>query len=387
MKPNKIIILLSLVVIVLSFSACSNTVSNESQSTASSKSQSKDIPKIVPAKLSDDPYSYDVSINGTAYTFPVLYSVFEQNNWACKDLGTDTLQPAGIAEKTLTNGKQNIEVKLFNSGDTNLQLSECYVAGVTIDATSKENGTTMSISKDITLGSTYEEVIKAYGKASNEGKTQSINKLTYTSDFYSYYEISIDTKINQVVSIMMENLVAPKKSSTDETIPEVVRNYKSPSVLGNDLLAFNVKYDGILYKLPAPISEFAKNGWVLLSDGKELVHGGGSGPIIKLKKGKQVIVAQSSNYSNNKEFLKNCFITDLEYSRKDTAIHLELPKGISEKSTIEEVIAAYGKPASEDEEIGLKYYSYGGLDQAVSFTTKDGKIQEISVMSSPHSLK
>ena len=77
--------------------------------------------------------------------------------------------------------------------------------------------------------------------------------ISYKSDDYSEYNISF--KDGKIDMISVNNAVA----NTD--ILDLVKNYKAPTSLADDLLSFQVKLDGTLYKLPIPIQELQKNGW------------------------------------------------------------------------------------------------------------------------------
>jgi len=394
---KKLLSMLSLSILVLSLAACSKAASNKSvadttkKQTGSIDSKKTDATvKPVSGKISEDLYHYDVSLNGVVYTLPTSFSTLEKNGWVGTDFTKDTLEPDQYKLETLTNGKQIINIKITNFGVNVSPLSDCLIGGISIDSDNKKNGTTLAIAKGIAIDSTYDEVIAAYGKASEEYKGDTINKLTYKSGTYSDYAISIDTTTKKVISIDIENLVPPATAETtavDTELPAEVKNYKAPSSLGTDLFAFQVKYGGVLYKLPVPINELVKNGWVLQSDGAKVIAAKSSAVGIELRKDNQVLRTQIQNYSDKGQPLKNCFATYVEYYNNGAMISLELPKGISEKSTMEEVTAAYGKPDETEESSSLKFYTYGKIFQEVSFTTENGKIQKISVSYSPKELK
>ena len=280
-------------------------------------------------------------------------------------------------------------IQIANFGTNVSPLSKCHVGGITITSDDKKKGTSISIAKGITLDSTYAQVIAAYGKPSEQYKGDTLLKLTYKSGNYSNYEISIDNKTKKVYSIGLENLVAPTKvqtTSVDTKAPAEVKNYKTPSSVGKDLLSFQVKYSGKLYKLPIPIAELIKNGWVLQSKSAEVIAAKSSAVGVELRKDNQVLRTQITNYSDNGQPLKYCFATYIEYYNNGAVIPLELPKGISEKSTMAQVIAAYGKPTKTEDSTSFKYYTYGKIFEEVVFMTKGDKIEKIEVNYAPKEL-
>jgi|GEM_PF-1505914 len=395
-NPKKILLLLSLIVPVLSFVACSKIFPKKTVPTTTQKqTESVDIKKTEGTKktasgtVSDDLYKYEVLINGIAYSLPTSFSTFEKNGWVGTDFVKSTLAPNKYKIAYLKNGEQEMMINIANFGMDVSPLSKCYVGEVTIDSQNIKKGTTISIAKGITIGSTYDQVIAAYGKPSSEYKGDTLVKLTYKSGDYSNYEISTDSKTKKVYSIKLENLVPPVEAqtkSTDTTLPAVVKNYKAPSSVGKDLLSFQVKYGGNFYKLPVPITELIKNGWVLTSDSSKVIAAKSSAVGVKLRKDNQVLRTQIENYSDKGEPLNHCFATYIEYYNNGAMIPLELPKGITEKSSIDQVIAAYGKPIKVEESSTYKYYSYGKIFQEVVFMTKNGKIEKIELNYAPKEL-
>lgn len=392
---KKIPFILSLIVLISSFTACSKPASEKpkeqakNETTTTTKDNTKEATKATSDSISDDLYSYEVLINGVAYSLPTPFSNFKKNGWIAKDFGNDKLKPNQYALKTLKNGEQIMLIRIANFGTNVTPISECSVAGVRIEPGVNAQGATISIAKGITVGSTYDEVIAAYGKPSDEYKGESLTKLTYKSGIYSDYNIGFDTKSKKVQSIEIKNLVSPEKMQTKSVnteLPAIVKKYKAPSNIGKDLLSFQVKYGGDYYKLPAPITEFEKNGWVLQSNAAKVIAAKSSDVGIELRKGNQVLRTQIENYNDKAEPLKHCFVGYVEYSTNGAQIPLELPKGISEKSSIDEIIAAYGQPAKTKESSSFKYYTYGKVFREVVFITDKGKLIKIQVKYLPKEL-
>ncbi|MBU3175548.1 hypothetical protein KPL47_04120 [Clostridium estertheticum] len=393
---RKMLLLLSLIVLVLSFTACSKKVATKTVPATSEKQTAtvdskKAVATTKPASvaISNDLYQYQVLINGIAYSLPAAFSTFEKNGWVGEDFLKSTLAPNKYKIVYLKKGEQTMMINIANFGTDVLPLSKCHVGAITIDSENIKKGTTISIAKGITIGSTNAEVTAAFGKASSQYNGDTRIKLTYKSGTYSNYEISIDTKTKKVSSIKLENLAPPAKAaakSTDTNIPTVVKNYKAPSSVGKDLLSFQVKYGGKFYKLPVPITELIKNGWVLQSTSSKVIPAKSSAVGVELRKDNQVLRTQIKNYSDKGQPLKYCFATYIEYYNNGAVIDLDLPKGISQKSTLAQVTAAFGKPTKVDSSPSFKYYTYGKIFEQVVFMTKDGKIEKIEVNYAPKDL-
>lgn len=394
---KKLPLVLSLMVLILSFTACKKSAPDKTvPAKVEKKTETVETKKVVetikPAtgKISDDLYKYEVLINDVAYTLPTSFSTFEKSGWVGENFTTNKLDPNQYNTEYLKNGEESLTIDIANFGLDVLPMSECQVGGIKVDSFDKTQVKNISIAKGITIGSTYDDVIAAYGKSSDEYKSDMSIKLTYESGSYSKYDISFDSKTKKVTDIDIQNLTPPTKSNTtsvDTEVPAVIKNYKAPSSVGTDLLSFQVKYGGSFYKLPIPIPELIKNGWVLQTKSDEVVPAKSSAVGIELRKDNQVLRTQIENYSDKGEPLKNCFATYIEYYNNGAVIPIELPKGITEKSTIAQVIAAYGKPTEEDSSASFKYYTYGKIFEQVTFMTKDGKIEKIEVNYAPKELK
>ncbi|MGV8980180.1 hypothetical protein [Clostridium sp.] len=393
-SSKKLLLVLSLLVLVLSFAACKKKVATKPVAVTTKQAESvttiktEDTTKPASGTISDDLYKYEVLINGIKYSIPSSFSTFEKNKWIGADFDKSTLEPSQYKLEYPKIGEQTMMIQIANFGIDVSPVSKCDVGGIKIDSLNK-NQATISIAKGITIGSTYAQVIAAYGKATDEYKSDTMTKLTYKSGTYSSYEISFDTKTKKVYSIELENLVQAEKTTStaaDATVPAVVKNYKAPSSIGTDLFSFQVNYGGNLYKLPIPITELVKNGWVLQSDSAKVIAAKASAVGVELRKDNQVLRTQIQNYSDKGEPLKNCFATYVEYYNNGAVIHLELPKGISEKSTMAQVTAAYGKPTETEKSSSFTYYTYGKVFEEVVFMTKDGKIEKIEVNYSPKTL-
>ena len=119
-------------------------------------------------------------------------------------------------------------------------------------------------------------------------------------------------------------------------------SYSAPTELTDDLFSFNVKLGGDMYTLPAPISEFLNNGWVIASSDNNtvaakdtLING------INLRKENVTFEANVYNPSSQETALNNCYVTSLVTSADSGTIDILLPKNISLNSTGYDLEKAY----------------------------------------------
>ena len=339
----------------------------------------------VTGDLSDDLYSFQFSLNGTVYTLPCAYSQFTTDGWSFEDIDGQTLEPGQYTlSNALINGDSRIMANLVNTGTDVVAMDKCNVGKVSIDNYQAEKGVKLILPKNIAIGSTYDDVIAAYGKPSDERETDPIKYMDYNLDTYSSVKIQINTKTNAVDSIEMENLIAKETSSSSKSntpVPDVVKNYTAPTGTGKSWDSFDIKYGDSYYHIPAPISSFIDNGWVMESDGNEMVAAKDSLTGVELRKDNQVMSTSVRNYADSEQPVSNCFVTRLKFSEFETKVPIELPQGITENSNSEDISAAYGDPTDKSTSSSFEFYEYrnryGSVDFSISKDTKKISTAEI----------
>lgn len=401
---KKLTFLLTAAILAASFSACGQqgtasskptTVSSSVSSKAESHADVSDVGEGSAASVSGNLYDFQVSVNGVVYSLPVAFSEFAKNGWKGEGFDTQTLKPNQETTEQITNGSKTIYVTVVNTEKDVLPFSKCSVGGVMLDSFDAKNGASLVLAKGITLGSDYQKIIDSFGKPTDSIDSSSTKSLQYESDTYADVKLDIDKTSNKLQKIEVQNLLPSKKTSskasgtTDTNAPDAVKNYKAPTSLSSDLFSFQVKYGGALYQLPAPVAEFVKNGWVLQTDASETVAAQSSRVGVELRKDNQVLRTNVQNYSDKEDSVKNCFVTDVMYDDNQTKISIQLPKGITENSTLAQIQAAYGKPSETEDSATYHYYLYGSIWKQVEFYVykSNNKVMKIAVQYSPKTLK
>lgn len=345
--------------------------------------------------LSDDIYSYQVQLNGVVYSLPALYTDFAANGWMASGFDTNTLKPNS---KTLGDpakiGDQTVTLTMFNPGMDVLTYDKCYVCAVSMDSFYAKKGASLVLPKGITIGSTEADVIAAYGEPSDTYEGSSRKSLTYSTDVYCSIKISIDSASGQVESIAVQNIIKPADTAAAVAaapagdVPDVVKAYVAPTELGENWDSFCAKYAGDNYHLPAPVAAFTDNGWKLLDT--DVIVPAQSGKVgMSLQKDNQVLRTTLHNYSDTAQPAANCFVTEIMYDVNRTKLSIELPKGITENSTMDDVTAAFGEPDKTEESTIFTYYTFGKIweEVTISFNKETGKISKIEVNHTPKTVK
>ena len=131
--------------------------------------------------------------------------------------------------------------------------------------------------------------------------------------------------------------------------------------MSDNLFDFTFKLEGVVYQLPCKYETFTQNGWTISSSGysSDTKISGNSYISFYMSKDGRKITVYSYNFSGNVKSLKECMIGGVEcdeYNKADFVI----AKGITVKSTVEEIKAAFGVPGYTSDGSGyvtLQYYA------------------------------
>ncbi len=349
--------------------------------------------------LSDDIYSFQAEIDGELYQFPMSFEDFTAKGWEYDGDAAQTLEPdAYTAAEVFKKGEERIYTSIYNRGMNTAPYSECKIGGFSVDSFLTQNGqTTVKLPKGIEFGvSTLDDVKAAYGDPSDLYDGELYTSLTYEYEAYQDVEIKVSKETNVVSEIDLKNLVQEEDDKQAENVSseptEEVKSYQAPTELGDDLTKFIVEYDGALYQLPAPVSEFEKNGWKIKEESSEMVVKGKSFGWVVLMKNNQELKAIANNYGNNATAIQNCFVTSVRGDDNSTNMPITVQKGITRGMTKADLEKALeGVNYEFEESSSFEYYKVTGpeskLDYVEILVRKDTEVvQSIEVKYSPKEL-
>jgi hypothetical protein len=239
------------------------------------------------------------------------------------------------------------------------------------------------------IGSTEEEVLAAYGEPTDLYESELSKSLMYSTDSYAEIDIDIDVTAGVVEGMKMRNMMSKEKAPEyTGDAPAAVTSYKQPAALGSSWDSYTAKYGGALYKLPVPVSVLMENGWEPVDDVNTMVDGKSYLIGFQIRNGNQVLRASITNYDGNQQPVMYCFVTKIEYYDNGAQVSMELPKGLSEKSSIEDFIKAYGTPAETSESSTFNYYIWGKSFERLEVVTNNetNVITHITLEYSPREL-
>lgn len=325
----------------------------------------------LPDKLS----SFTIAIWGESYKIPMTYEEFTALGWVYKGDETTKLGAESYVENEKFEQEGNIlYVDLMNPNTENSQISQCYIAGIHVDAAGAEGqGIYINLpGKIVFQKSTEEEVTAAYGSPIDRYEEGKSILLTYEYGMNSQVKFSFDEETKVMMGIDIRNFRNPEgeeelENVSDAITPEV-EAYLPPEFEGVLLQDFVVRYDGAYYRLPAPVSAFLDSGWELDKDGSDEAVKSGKYGYATLLKNKQKIYAVVYNYGTDATTIRNCFVTTLYGDLDTTKIQITVAGGITLGMGEEEFLQkAAEQPYEKTEDVDNGYDIY-------TFYVNEGKL-------------
>lgn len=353
--------------------------------------------------LSDDIYSFQAEIDGEVYQFPMSYGEFTAKGWTYDGDAAQTMEPEQYTTaETFKKDSSKLYATIFNLGMNTVPFSECQIGGFSVDSyMMKDSAFSVKLPKGIEFGvSTLEDVKAAYGEPSREYDGEMYTALTYEYETYQDVEIQVDKETKVVSKIDMRNIIetaseeekAQAETAVSDEVTEEVKSYQAPTELGDDLTKFIVEYDGALYQMPAPVSEFEKNGWTVKEDQSDMTVKGKDAGWVSLMKNNQELRVMARNYGDNATTIRNCFVTTVKGDDNSTDMPITVQKGITRGMTKADLEKALEGVTYEFEESDMfEYYTVEGpessLDSVQILVRKDTSVvQAIEVSYMPREL-
>lgn len=361
---------------------------NSEESTEAKKPETKPAAN-VPSELSGDIYSFQISINGTVYQFPMWFSDFEALGWTYIDENEDEILKSYQYTFSCRWEKDDITIytQFANLSINSVAIKDSMVCGITIDPYYlKDCDWEILLPSGIQYNvSTRDDIIAAYGEPSDEYEGDMYYDMTYEYDSYQDIELYVYKESGVLEKIELRNIVELEgaDNSVNTEVPEIVKGYTAPKALGDDLYQFNMELEGNLYTLPCPVSELLANGFTLSKDAPEAIAAG-SFDWVELKYNNQNYRTMVHNYADYATTPENCFVTAMESSIFDPDFALTIPCGIKRGDSEQSVLKILEKFNYEKNESGdFTYYSVydpeGSSLDSFEITVKEGEVVIIEV--------
>lgn len=104
----------------------------------------------------------------------------------------------------------------------------------------------------------------------------------------------------------------PIEETADSVLtPDEIVNYEKPEEVSDDFGAFHYQYEEAFYRLPAPVSAYVENGWVIDEENTEKTIAVGGSTKVTLTKDKKIISFHARNFREEPCAPEDGFITTL----------------------------------------------------------------------------
>ena len=318
-----------------------------------------------------------------------IFKVEDLINSLPKEMVTETKRTSVLA----TLGVFGLTVTDVNLDGEKQQLGACSVGGVTLENTDKDN-MVYQLPGKITVGeSTLDDVLDAYGDPDDRYEEKDWVYVTYEYGIYKKADLVFDIEDEVLEKAVLKNYRDSEPEETSKDVPKEVSDYQAPEAFSENPLDFIVQFDGDFYQLPAPVSEFIKNGWKIDEEGSDTSVKAGRHGYVTLEKDGQTLYGVVNNYSKSAVPIKNSFLTNLHGDFDVTKVPIQIYRGITlgmNEESMKEALSDAKYETKEDEE-GVSYYLYADeekRDYVRIFVDKNLKlVREIELSNSPEGLE
>ena len=303
-------------------------VSEETGDTAEASESTGDSDAAESAELSDDLYSFQVSIGGTVYQLPMAFDELEAQGWTISksDDPEDMVPSNSYTYVRFNKGENTITADVINFAINEMPVKQCLIGSIEVDANYDFNAesTPVLLPKGIEVGkSNLDDIKAAYGEPSDSYEGDSYVKVTYERDIYERIEMYVYKEENALLELDLRNFTEPEdfeKGEVSTEVPDIVTAYQAPQEPGEDFLSPVVEYFGDLYQLPAPVSAFLENGWTMKDVSEDAYVAGRDIDFIDMMKENQTVHFSVYNKTQNATAIENCFVQELSFGSYDPEV-------------------------------------------------------------------
>lgn len=317
---------------------------------------------------------YTFTLDGKEFSLPCSISDFQEIGW---DFTYSNDMDVKIPGKTTdgawftNNDDSDSEIYLYfinATGDAH-EMKDCRVIGIEITEGYFEN-VDFSTADGITIGSSREDVDTIYGVPEDADEDY------YLYEFFAQYgdegddcfpfsdgkdtdEMEIQFEDDVVSEINMKYYkLLPEDETEVSPRQDYLDSYKAPEALSESWDDETFELDGVLYKLPVPVSILIENGWSLRDEDPLPAL---NYRITRMEKDDHdfaVAITNGSDYLSN---LEDCYINKI-YIDDGDSVPFKGPYGVTVNTTYEEICELI----PELENVDFNGDTYG------SYTAEDG---------------
>jgi len=256
---------------------------------------------------------------------------------------------------------KDIMVDVTNMTGHVRKIADCTIGSVEIR---DNDNVDFKIAHEMRFGLSKDEVIAMLGVPSIEYSSS----LHYREEENNTYnEVALYFNNKEYYSIRVRNFecIGSDVTVISEERPEYLATYVQPAELGEDISEPIFELEGVLYRLPCPLSVFCDNGWEIVSKSIESLGAWNSTSTysgVQLSKGKNKIYVGLVNYGDKEVYVENCAVYSVEfdsiYLKAAGGQFLELAGGLNFVSSNIGTVARLCKDFSLYQGTSYRSYTY-----------------------------
>lgn len=368
---KKVVALLLATLILVSFAACSNDKNSDKQTVGESQTN---------ANTSKEIYDFKIKLYGDVYTLPADLNEFKENGWTYANNDNpedkDVIANGYATCDVLKDGKR-ITLTVINLGTSTKKFGDCKVGS--IDCTfSSANDITFNLANNLsaTNNTTIKDVISKFGEATKTISNESGTTLRYEKEMYMYYAFTFNTE-DKLTYVNIQNWETDDETAIEEVDLSFLNEYVTPIALTDNYADYVFKLEGDMYQLPAPVSSFIDNGWVITSQPNSIPAGNEITSGLTMKKDDLELTFTVKNFANSAVETKDAMIVGIFMNSEFLDdIDFELSGGITFGMSLTDFESkSYANEFTSEKSIsGGIEYSHFETSNRIYLTFKNGKL-------------
>ena len=274
---------------------------------------------------------FEIEIEGETYRLPADFSLLSDRGWNYSGDPEREIDSGSYLEGELfEKDGRTLTACIWNPEGTSSRVGSCRIAGLRLDAWVPENEELQAeLPGGLALGrSAPEDAERLYGEPSDRYEGEDGWILTYAHGAYQSVQMGFDGESGKLRMLELLNI-----EETGQALPagkpaaDPMDTYQEPALPGNTLAESVVEFGGDLYRLPAPVAAFEKNGWSVRRGGsEESVESGQYGTVILERDGTEFYTVVR-NRGETAAAVASCLVT--EVSGEQDTVPMVLAGGIT----------------------------------------------------------
>ncbi len=218
--------------------------------------------------LGSSVYSFQISIGGKIYTFPMMGKELTELGWE-QVTPLDALGAHYFRQVTYRNAQgAELDFILYNRADSEVLLANTIVEGYAYTAAADTDGKLDVIFPGGFLpgSSKAEEMRPLYGEPTEELETEDgLTTWRYEYSELIYTEVSfrdgvLENMTSGCIGVLPNGYNITRLNVKGDE-PDYVKDYKAPTAFAGDPFSYIYELEGSYYRLRTPLKSLLENGW------------------------------------------------------------------------------------------------------------------------------